>query len=89
MLGGLLLLLGKHHHLIDEVGDPLLAEAEPCVVFAYADDGFHHSGFGEVVFGEDVIDGLLCRSTYYLLEERRYAELELHQVARQHHHFLG
>ena len=79
---------GEEDDFVDEVGDPLLGEAEALGVLADSDDGLHDGGIAVVVFVEDVVDGLFRHGVEHLLHEARESELELHQVACEHHQFL-
>ncbi len=81
-------LLGEHDDTIDEVCNPLLGEAETTVVFTDGDNGLEHVGLLEVVLVEDVTDGLLGHRVEGLLHKSRQTELELHQIAREHHDVL-
>ena len=81
-------LLCQHHHLVDEVGDPLLAETEFSVILTHPEHGLYHSRVFVVVLMKDIIDGLLSHTVNGALEKRRQSQLELHQVAREHHEVL-
>ena len=82
------LLLSEHHHAIDEVCHPLLGETKATVVLTDGDNGLEHVRLLEVVLVKDVVDGLLSHRVESLLHKARQTELELHQVARQHHDVL-
>ena len=51
-------------------------------------DSLQHARIGEVILVEDVIHSLLRHIIERFLHEGRKAELELHQVAHQHHQVL-
>ena len=51
--------------------------------------GLQGTGIREIVLVEDIIHGLCCHLIQGVLHEARQTELELHQVADEHHQVLA
>ena len=88
-IGWTWLLLCQHQYLEGEIGNPLLAELQTGVEVAQANHGLQYAGIREIVLVEDVVHGLCSELIEGLLHEAWQTELELHQVAHEHHQILG
>ena len=81
--------LSQHHHLESEVCNPLLTELEVAVELSERYHGLQGTGIREVVLIEDIVHGLSSHLIQGVLHEARQTELELHQVADEHHEILA